>query len=368
MSWEIWLDTPTGERITTLDTVISLQATKIAKQPAPCMLTLPSTFDQSLLRWDGVLEFWRRPRGGSLRLFNAYQIRNVSRRDDMNGRETIAVVGFDPLYIVAGRIVAYYAGEAQSAMTDQADDVLKAMAVDNLGADAAGARNITANGVSVAADLAAAPSITKAFSWRPLLEEMREICDKSRASGTELYFDLVPSFGSDGLLDLTFTTYTGQVGLDRTSDSASPIYFGKKWGNLEKAQAIEDHTDEINYVYAGGQGTRTSRDVQETSDTDRIGLSIWNRREGFAYATDLDSSASVLSRGNAYLEQYRPLRSFSGNLLDTQQFRYGVDWQFGDRITAQYGGEEFDAMIDAVVFTVDENGQETLEARAEVEL
>ena len=62
------------------------------------------------------------------------------------------------------------------------------------------------------------------------------------------------------------------------------------------------------------------------------------------------------------------MRSFSGNLLDTQQFRYGVDWQFGDRITAQYGGEEFDAMIDAVVFTVDENGQETLEARAEVEL
>ena len=367
-NWEIWLDEPTGARIQLLESVISFQATKIANQPAPFSMTLPGEFDDALLRWDGVVEFWRRPANGSMRLFNTYFIRAIGRQDDPNGREVITVSGMDSIYLLSGRIVAYDAGTAQTDMTDQADDMLKAMVVDNLGADATGARNIAANGIAVAGDLAAGPSITKQFSWRPLLEEMREITDKSRQAGTELYFDFVPSFGSDGLLDLTFTTYTGQIGMDRTADSDNPLYFGKEWGNLSQASYVEDHTDEVNYVYAGGQGIQDKRDVQEVSDTDRIGLSIWNRREGFAYATDMTTPAAVLSRGNAYLEQYRPLRSFSGNLLDTQQSRYGIDWQFGDRVTAQYGGQEFDCMVDAVVFTVDELGQETLEARAEVEL
>jgi hypothetical protein len=196
---------------------------------------------------------------------------------------------------------------------------------------------------------------------------MREICDKSRQAGTELYFDFVPSFGSDGLLDIVFTTYTSQIGQDRTQDGGNPVYFGKKFGNLANASYIEDHSDEVNYVYSGGQGLQDERDVQETSDTDRSGLSIWNRREGFAYATDMTTTAGVLSRGNAYMEQYRPIRAFSASLLDSEQARYGIDWQYGDRITAQYGGQEYDAMVNAVIIAVDESGQETLDTRAEVE-
>src|SRR3990167_1830006 len=170
MSWDIQLDDPTGERISFVEKVINFTAPKIARQPAPCVLTLPESFDMSLLRVDGWIEFRRTPIGGSKKFHNVYQIRAIGRQDDANGRENIVVVGYDPLYILTSRIIAYAAGSAQADMTDQADDMLKAIVIDNLGADATGARNISSNGISVASDLALGPSITKQFAYRPLLQ------------------------------------------------------------------------------------------------------------------------------------------------------------------------------------------------------
>ena len=57
----------------------------------------------------------------------------------------------------------------------------------------------------------------------------------------------------------------------------------------------------------------------------------------------------------------------SGTLLDTTQTRYGLDWSFGDRVTITYRDLQLDGMINAVTIRINDQGQETLDARLEMD-
>jgi len=363
--WQIWLGDPTGKRIATLDKTAGFYVTRTKNDRAPFSLIMPNTFDRSLFRLDGILNFQRKPERGSMRDFGTYFIRSLGVQDDASGQQ-VWVAGYDTNDLLRRRTVAANAESAQAKMTDQADDMMKAIVTDCLGGDAAAGRILTSYGLSVAADLSLGPSITKGFSRRNVLVLLQDIADNSVSEGTNLYFDLVPTFGSDDLLDLAFTTFTGQRGLDRTSDSSSAVFFGPDWGNLGSCYYEEDHSDEENYIYALGQGTEENRNVNEVSDSDRIGASIWNRCEGVAEASNQSEDDGVTAAGNERLHEKRPVIRFGGDVLDAGQYRYGVDYEWGDLVTARYAGKEFDCHLDVVSFRVDENGQETITARLEV--
>jgi hypothetical protein len=245
--------------------------------------------------------------------------------------------------------------------------MVKEIARDNLGADAAAGRTLAAYGLTVAANLGAGPSITKGFAYKNVLEEMQAIAESSRTSGTELYFSLEPSFGSDGLLNLTFTTKVDQWGQDRTEDSGAPVFFGKKWGNLSNAYYYEDRRDEVNYVLAAAWGEDASRVTDEVEDATRMAQSVWGRREGFADARNQKTEAGITAQANKLLAEGRPVKRFGGRILDSGEYRYGIDWDFGDMVTAEYRGKQFDATISTVHIRVDEFGQEHLDCRLEVE-
>ncbi|HLA39070.1 MAG TPA: hypothetical protein VJ417_03695, partial [Candidatus Glassbacteria bacterium] len=63
----------------------------------------------------------------------------------------------------------------------------------------------------------------------------------------------------------------------------------------------------------------------------------------------------------------KPRLRFSGKLLDTPQAVYGKDWNFCDRVTVEYRGRQLDGLVNAVTVKVDGEGNETVEARFEVE-
>ena len=118
-------------------------------------------------------------------------------------------------------------------------------------------------------------------------------------------------------------------------------------------------------MYTGGQGEEAEREIVEVSDAARIGMSPWNRREGFADARNESTTAGVTAKGNEVLAAGRPRLRFSASLKDTELARYGMEWEFGDRVTASYRGRQFDGMIKAVTIGVD--GDESIGARIEVE-
>jgi len=369
-AWEIWLCDPEGTRLALLDRTGGFGVSRVSNAIGATAITLPPLYD-NLFGLDYILEYWRKPTGGSMKFFNAYFIRRW-RYEDAGGNEYTVVWGYDGNYIPAGRIVAYDAASAQALQTDYLDDMMKVTMIDALGADAGTGRILTSvgGGVTIAAELGDAPSATKGMSWRNVFDVCVDLADASRAAGTNLYFDMVPSFTSAGKIAWQFVTATTQRGYDRTQDSDNPVFFGRQWGNLEGGYWERDHESEYNYVYGRGQGFRDARYTGNAYDATRYGASIWNRREAYCNASaggEGASDASTLADAKAKLEKGRPAWRVGGQLLDTPQARYDIDFSFGDLVTVEIRGKQIDAEISAVTFSVDGSGQESQEFRFEME-
>lgn len=366
--WELWLDDPLGNRLSLLNkSVVEFWLSRVLNDIGEFQTVLRGNFDQSLLLEDGLIEFWRAPAGGALRWVGVGKVRKILFSDNENGKEIITVSGPDGIDLLQTRIVAYAAGSAQAEKTGPADDLLKAIVRENMGSMATDSvRNLTELGLSVAADLGLAPSVTKAFAHKPVLSVLQEISAASREKGTGLYFDVVPSDLPNGAVTFEFRTYTGQRGVDRSSNSNNPIYFGKKWKNLTNPVLEYDYLNEWNYVYAGGQGEGAGRKIIEVLDAGRIGNSPWNRREKFVDARNEMTDPGVTARGQSELSAGRPRVRFSGDLLDSRTARYGIDWEFGDRASIEYQGRQIDGMIRTVRLGKAKDGVEIIEARIEV--
>jgi len=359
-SFEVWLDDPRGMHLAHLDKVIGLELVHVVNDYGAIVLEVPSDYDPYIVL-DGMIEVWFRGHVESIGF-----IRKITRYDSSTGMEVTKLVAYDGNYLLTSRIVAYAAGSAQASMTDQADDMLKAIVTDNLLGDATGVRNISGLSLSAAADDSDGQSITKGFSWSPLLGTCQDIAVSSEEAGTAVYFEFVPEFISSSVVGFEFRTWINQRGNDHGSTSDDPVYFGKAWGNLIGPMYEEDYTIEVNYVYAGGQGEGSDRNVNEVSDAARYGASAWNRREAFTDARNESSDAGVTAKGYDRLNEGRPVKSFRGEITDSPSARYGTHWWFGDRVICEYRGMEYDVLVTAVSVTLDSNGNESVTGKFEV--
>ena len=358
MNYEIWLDDPTGRHMILIDQVSGMRAVKVTGNAGAIVLTLPSIYDP-YIKLDGIVEIWRKGEGGTLKLFNAYFIRKWVYSDE-GGIPVTKITGVDGVHLLSRRIVAYAAGSANADITDYADDMAKTIvraAATTAATDAD--RRWDALGFTVAVDESAAPSIAMAFSYRNILEVLYDITQASRENDTRLYFDVVPIPQDNGTLGWQFRTHTGQPGIDRTG--ADQIVFSPEWGNLKNASLTFDHADEVTVVYSGGQGMDEQRIVVEVEDVTRAGSSVWNRIEAFYNCSgQAETTAQVTAAGQAELSTLRPRLEFIGVLTDVPSVRFGVDWQFGDRVIVSYRGYQFDAVINAVELSLDGSGMETI--------
>jgi hypothetical protein len=364
--WEIWLDDPRGQRLALLEQAVEFYIQRSANEVGAFRVLLPGGVYDHLIRDDGLVEYWRAPWGGQLKLLGVGIIRKITQADDDNGVEYTAIEGPDQNDLLDRRIVAYAAGTAYTDKSDQADDLIKAIARENLGSSSTDAdRNLSALSFTVGGNVSLGPNVEKKFSWRNVLAVMQDVAEAARQKGTELYFDLVPSVVSDSVIGFEFRTYINQIGLDRTEDSDNPVFFGKTWGNLQNAKMVIDRMEEVTVMYGGGQGEGSDREIVEVEDTIRSDDSPWNRREAFADARNERTTAGVTDKAKSELEKGRPLVRFSGDLVDTRQTRYGLHWEYGDRVTCSHRGRQFDGMIRAIKIGMSSSGEEEIEARIE---
>lgn len=367
---EIWLARDNGTRLTILDRVERFEWTRAINNIGRCTITLPGDFDRSLLKIDNQIQIQRAPSPTSiLRLEDSYFIRRPIVTTNESGLTRIQVHGVSPIELLTRRIVAYAAGSAQANKTDFADDMMKAIVRENLGAlagvDGFGdSRSFDATYFGVAPDFGLGPSLTKAFSRRNVLLILQDLAEAARTAGNEVFFAVVPATATT----FEFRTFTGQPGLDRRfPDGTNPIVFSLDRGNFELPFLEDDFEFESNYVYGGGQGEGVGREIQEVRDLVRINTSIWNRREAFRDARHESTAAGVLDEAESSLAKGRPKRRFTAIVLSSEGSRYGLDWDFGDRITVEYLGEQFDGLIRIVRVNVNNEGLETVEGRVEVE-
>jgi hypothetical protein len=372
-TYEIWLCTDLGTRLTLLnDSLSSLEYVKVVNAAGLVALSLNGYLSQTLLRKDRQVQVWRAPTGGQLAL-DGFGLLRWWRYHSREGERATEMKAADANELLARRIVAYAVGSSQASVSTNADNAMKDVFNENLIGGAVAARDWSGNDVTVQGDLSAGTSLEKSFAWRTVLRVLKDLNEASRSDGNEVFFGLVPTAvdGADDRVQLQFQTWTGQPGQDRTwPDGSNPVIFGEAWGNLEEAALEFDYREEVNYVYAGGQGEEDARDTAEVSDADLINASSWGRREAFRDArhVELGNSAELTDEANAMLAEGRPRLRFTGKLVDTEQARYGLDWFLGDKVTAEHAGMQFDGIVRAVRVRLDEDGEEDVEAWIEAEI
>lgn len=361
-NYEVWLGDASGQRICLLDRLVSLEVGKTANYASAWAVWLPGDFDIDLLRKDYWVEFWRSAGDGyPLKWVNLGQIRRFRFEQDADGMDKIRIGGPDVNDILKSRIVAYAAGSSQAEKTDQADDMMKTIVYQNLGSSAGAGRDLTGLSLSVGPYVGLGPTVTKAFSYRNVLAVLQEIAESAKQVGTETFFEIHPVALSTGKIGFVFETMIEQPGFDRTGE----VFFGSTWGNLAEPVLDEDYSDEATYAYAGGQGQGDARVIVEVEDAVRSGSSVWGRREVFVDTRDTQDANIMTGRAQTELSAMRGKVLFSGKLLDTPECRYGIEWDYGDRVTCEYRGKQFDGVIRAVRVVVAADGTETVEAKVE---
>ena len=358
-SYEFWLTDDTGRRIEFLEPRW-WQYARVVNSAGWFALGLDSQYDH-LLKPDFRIEIWRRPADYRLGLEMIGLIRDweLWSTDDDQGTN---ISGPDINDLLDRRIVGYAAASTEADKTDYADDMMKEMVDENLGAGAVAARDITGLGLSIASDLSDGPSLSKAFAWQNMLKSLGAINQASRSEGNEVFFAIIPITNTL----FQFQTYTGQPGVDRTqTGSTYGLTISQEWGNLKNPTLSYKHSAESNYIYAGGQGLADEREVVEVEDAVRVGTSQWNRRERFTNASNAKTTAAITGAGNDALSKYRPTVRFAGTLVDSPSARYGVHWGLGDKLPASYRGELFDVIARAVMVSVNSSGNETITSKLE---
>jgi hypothetical protein len=219
----------------------------------------------------------------------------------------------------------------------------------------------------VAADQTAGVSVTKkGMAERIVLDVLREISDQSAADDPlqRVYF----------IVDATsptafeFRTAVGHFGADRSLSAAQhPVVASPELGSLTNARYDYVGEAEVNYVYAGGVGTKNNRLISTAADAARMGVSVFGRCEGWSDCRNVGVvAADVAAEAKVSLVRGQPQRQFVGTLVDVPDCRYGREWHFGDRISVMYGGETFSVVLARVVITLDSTGNETIQASLEV--
>lgn len=353
--YELWLlHHATGQILASLADFVSLDYTRIVNDVGTFTLELPGTFDLRLAQEDTRLAVFRKPANGTRKLEFVGLVRR-RQKSSASGVMRYVLRGPDLNDLLRRRIIAYAAAsaEADKAAT-YADDMIKAFVRENLGALATvAARDLSAYEFSVEADHSVGTSVTKAAAWRNLLTVIKEVAEASCTTpATAVYFGITP-------LDIgwpcEFRTKILCWGDDHRYAGAGtkPVIFSLELGNLNNAAREVDYLNEIDYVYAGGQGQEAARVIQEASDAARIGMSPFNRCEKFVNSSYTDDATQVMSQANSEVRNGLPKLAFSGTLQDTQQQVYGRDYGFGDYVTAQFDGETIDCRIDRVTVRVD---------------
>jgi hypothetical protein len=255
------------------------------------------------------------------------------------------------LTMLGWRVVAWKAGTSNrsSFSSAKAETIMKTLVSYNAGTNATTAngrvRTGTISGVSVQADGAGGNTISVDCAWDNLLEILQKV---AAIGGGD--FDLIKT----GAAAWEFRWYTGQRGTDRTAS----LLFALERGNMAEPEYEYNRVDERTVAVVGGQGEGSDRVVVVRSGPD---YSASNDIEVFVDARNNTTTAGLNASGDARLEALRARQQFGYRVIQTPGCAYGVHYELGDLVKAQYGTVNVTQKIVGVTVSLDDNGAEKID-------
>lgn len=266
--------------------------------------------------------------------------------DDENG-DYLTITGRSIDSIIERRIVP-----KQTSFTGTAENCIRKLLTENIISPSDSNRKIdifslgNTNGFS--------EKIDKQVTGKNLFTTIKEICQaneygfRCRFVGGRIVFELYK-------------------GTNRSTQQTlvPPVIFSPQFENLGKTEYTRDTTSLYNAVYVAGEGEGKDRVIVKQTLVHREGLYL---RELWVDARTTSSNAEeTLSpadyqillgmQGAEELESTKETVEFSGEMLDVNQYRYGVDYNLGDKVSVvnEYGIKGT-AIVTEITEVEDENG------------
>lgn len=252
-----------------------------------------------------------------------------------------------------------------------ADDAIKALWSQNAGASAdatyRGYSSVASNAfvtstdlsalVSVQANVSAAPNVYKQIHWRNMFDVIQEIEDTSFLAGTYLTAEIVAP--TESMLELR--TYTDVRGTDRRYASGNGLLFTAARGNLENAILTVDAIEEITFAQSLGAGPSSYyRYTGYGYDLTRIAESPFGRIETVYDANDAPNDATLTDMASGAVRAGRPQITAVGDLVETDQCIRGIHFNYGDLVTVQVQGVQYDMRLDQLDVTISGGTERTV--------
>ncbi len=334
--------------------------------------TLPPEFNPLLVK-DGRIHVMRSINGAPARREgeSCYLIRKWQYADDYT---TITAVHANHILWRRHGLFGYYQGHAQTSTGITADNTIKSgdagltgvsMWYNNFGAFAAsgnrqdgglGAQADISAFVDVQAPLGLAPVINQRWFWENIGDAVQRMCDASFTVGTYLVAEIVAP--TESALELR--TYVGIRGTDRRFSTGNGLIFTSSRGNFANGILTIDAINEITAAVCGGPGRDSGLQIRGSIDAARMGESPLGRIETFVDEQEADIAA-IQADADAAVRNGRPIITATGDLMDTDACQRGVDYDFGDLVTVEVRGIQYDMRVDLLDVTFSQ-GVETTRA------
>jgi len=339
----VYINNAVGTRLAIPKDWISVEYARAENGIGAALLVLPgNNYDRPTFPKDGLVEIWRVPDSGSpyLDTETLWLIRRVVYK---TGPPAVwEITAYDLNHILTRRIVDYNSNNAFSDKVMAADDMGKQVISENFGAGATDTTRSIAAYLSIQASSALAPSIRMDFSRQNVFKVLQDIADASYQNGTYLVFDVVcktpPAFGAFPVLE--FRSYVKYRGVDRTTtlSNQNQLLIGTDFGNLSEGVVDEDATNEITRGIALGQGIDSVQAVARTDDLARQAESPFGLIENARSASGALVAADLTAQSQAEVRSGIPKITVSGKFVSGTGLLYGLDWNWGDLVTAQVNG------------------------------
>lgn len=301
-------------------------------------ITFALTATTLLIDKDYILVFYR---NGAVDLDTLWVVTDVI-INPIGVKEVIVTVVDLRTWLLRGRIVAYKATTAQAQKSGvRYDHMIRAIARENLGSSAVDtARNIARLTIQPDVTPFTVASGSKAFSQRQLLPVMLELVDASANDVTTprvLSFDVVMA-GSPA--SWSFQVFYNQRGSDRTS-----LVLSAAKGHIDSPSLGVLASDFSNVAYVGGIGQDQLRTVTVVPSSGAASREL--RREVWVDARQTPD-AMLASVGGSALRSRRVRSVAMGKVSDASGLVFGVDYFYGDRLTADLDIAVLPVMVSAV--------------------
>lgn len=329
-------------------------------------LTLPGDYDGNSFVKDGLIAVWRSIEGASpyLDTDTLWLIRRKRWQDIPPNDPFWTIYAYDLNHLLKRRIVDYNPDNVgYSVMVEAADDMGKIIMRQNFGTLATDTTRDISEYLSIQGDTTEAPIVNKSFARQYVNQVLKDIALASYQKGTYLVFDItcvVPP-SSEVAMEFEFRSYVGQRGTDHTYPSDQPLLIGPDYNNLDNVDSDDDSSDEITRGIATGQGYGSIQAVARVDDLIRQGESLFNLIEGVRNASGTDNATGLTDEADSELQSGIPRKMLNGSIVNTSGLLYGLDWKWGDLVTAQANGESFECHIPRVHVHVERDAGETIE-------